>query len=265
MPLYRKPRSPFWYYSISVEGVVHRASTRQTSRRAALVAESEARLAPRDGGLPPLERRPTLRALSIRFLEWVARSFELTQNTRPYYSYGWRLLSFSPLSDRRVDKITSDGIACTEFRRPSRKDPAIFEPCSITYMLQALRTLKVMLGKALEWDVIHKRPRVPMPKPVGRELLIDANTDRSIDAAYNDPIKNRSITRHRRRAWTPPALTVGRKGDWMRSVTISIQTQQIVVTVVDGDNTTVVIVPKSSLPTPSSPGDSSGAFGCAKP
>lgn len=30
----------------------------------------------------------------------------------------------------------------------------------------------------------------------------------------------------------------------MRSVTIHIQTRQIVVTVVDGDNTTVVIVPK---------------------
>lgn len=151
--------------------------------------------------LPAVARTATLRALSVRFLAWVNQTSELDANTRRYYRYGWRLLSFSRLADRRVDNLTTDEIACTTLTHPARKDPSVMVPCSTSYALQGLRTLKVMLGKAVEWNIIAKRPRIPMPGQPGRDRLIDGATEAALETAYTEPIKHRDIRRKREEAW----------------------------------------------------------------
>jgi hypothetical protein len=45
---------------------------------------------------------------------------------------------------------------------------------------QALRTLRRLLGKAVEWKVIAGAPTVKLMKEVGRELTIDPETEAKI-------------------------------------------------------------------------------------
>ena len=198
MPLFKQPRSPYYYYVFYVDGIRYRASTKKTTRTAAAQVEAEARTRIAKGDTPA-PKSSTLRLFSSAFIEWVENTTELEPNSKRYYKYGVRLLNISPLSSRRLDTISSDEIGCIKFRRPSRKEPNTLIPCSTSYTLQALRTLKVMLGKAVEWGVLHQRPRVPMPSAVGRDLLIDDHVGRALDTAFNEPIKHRGIKRHRRR------------------------------------------------------------------
>lgn len=199
MPLYKQPRSPYYSYVFYVDGIRYRGSTKKTTKTAAAQVEAEARTRIVNGDKPSSPRGTTLRLFSAEFLKWVENTTELEPNSKRYYRYGARLLNISPLAQRRLDTITADEIGCTTFRRPSRKEPKTLIPCSTTYSLQALRTLKVLFGKAVEWKVIYQRPRVPMPSAVGRDLLIDDHTARALDKALNEPIKHRGIKRHRRR------------------------------------------------------------------
>jgi hypothetical protein len=42
----------------------------------------------------------------------------LKPNTRRYYTYGWRLLSFSALAPMPIDQITAETIDVINFQRP---------------------------------------------------------------------------------------------------------------------------------------------------
>jgi len=202
MPLFKQPRSPYYYYVFYVDGIRYRASTKKTTRTAAAQVEAEARTRIAKSESPSSPRCTTLRLFSIEFLKWVENTTELEPNSKRYYKYGVRLLNISPLAPRRLDTITPDEIGCTVFRRPRRKEPNTLIPCSTSYTLQALRTLKVLFGKAVEWMAIHQRPRVPMPSAIGRDLLIDDHVGRALDTALNEPIKHRGIKVHRRRTLT---------------------------------------------------------------
>jgi integrase len=61
---------------------------------------------------------------------------------------------------------------------------------SASYINQALRTLRRLLGKAVEWKVIGVAPTVKLMEEVGRELTIDPETEAKLLAVARQPMKN---------------------------------------------------------------------------
>lgn len=207
MPLVKNARSPFWWYDFYLDGRRYRASTGEKTKQAAGEVEAKARTRLTEGATPTRRQRaPTLREFSIRFLEWTKTSRTVKPNTRKYYEYGWRLLAFSRLASMPIDQITAESVDCTSFERPvldrlTGKRTGDLVPCSVSYSNQALRTLKVMLGLAEQWDTIRRRPRFAMPKAPGRDKLIDAAAESALERELTTPAKHWLHNRLRFQAW----------------------------------------------------------------
>ena len=61
---------------------------------------------------------------------------------------------------------------------------------SSSYINQALRTLRRLLGKAVEWKVIAVAPAVTLMKELGREPTIDPETEAKLLAIAKQPMKD---------------------------------------------------------------------------
>jgi integrase len=214
LSLFQPPDSRYWWYSFYFEGKRYRSSTKQTKKAAAAVVEATLLSRLREGQLSTFstKRPPVLRDFSIRFLQWVKDSQRLSPNGKRYYLYGWRLLSYSKLASMRLDQITQDVAESVVFRRPviNRKEKDLegkyltreeFIPCTGHYTNQALRTLKRMQSKALEWKVLGETPKISLTYAPGRDRLIDDQTEDSLGFAYGKPIKHRRTKRLRDQAW----------------------------------------------------------------
>ena len=199
---------------VLLRGKRYRSSTKQTKKAAAAVVEATLLSRLREGQLSTFstKRPPVLRDFSIRFLQWVKDSQRLSPNGKRYYLYGWRLLSYSKLASMRLDQITQDVAESVVFRRPviNRKEKDLegkyltreeFIPCTGHYTNQALRTLKRMQSKALEWKVLGETPKISLTYAPGRDRLIDDQTEDSLGFAYGKPIKHRRTKRLRDQAW----------------------------------------------------------------
>jgi integrase len=165
--LFRKPKSKFYWYDFTVRGQRHRGSTQESKAvRAAKVASLK--LAQAIEGENVLPSKPTSMAeLSEQFLAWVDNG-RLEIKTKTYYQNGWRLLKATPVTDMRVDQITSD---CAE----RLKFPA--SPCNANC---ALRTLRRMIHKAEEWKMINHTPKIRLMKEHGRHLRLDDEAERKL-------------------------------------------------------------------------------------
>src|SRR5215472_17213129 len=92
-------------------------------------------------------KAPTLQEFSSQFLRCV-ESATLAKKTTKYYRNGWRLLSDTNLVSMRLDRVTKDDVDVLTFRGSAA--PSV--NC-------ALRTLRRMLHKAEEWNLLIKVPR----------------------------------------------------------------------------------------------------------
>lgn len=178
MRLYTQPRSPFLFFDVHIDGKRHRISTKETSQKAAKKA-ADAYMLRLGSGEAGGHRRPapTLRAFSERFFQWADNTSTLEPNTKKFYSYGWRLLSFSVLAQTPIDQIDAELIDTVAFARPvidrrTRKETGETAACSKTYSQQALRTLRVMLSKAYEWKVIKYKVSFSIGKTQARDGII---------------------------------------------------------------------------------------------
>lgn len=203
MQLFRKPGSPFWWYDFYFEGKRYRGSTGEKTKAAAgtVAAAALTRLTEGSTITKRSHGAPILREFSKRFLAWAENSNTLKPNTRRYYTYGWRLLSFSLLASMPIDHITAETIDVIKFRRPvidrkTGEDTGTIINCSRAYTNQALRTLKVMLGKAREWKVMKERTSFTIPEAPGRDVLIDDAAETALERELgNSP--GRSKVRYR--------------------------------------------------------------------
>ncbi len=105
-----------------------------------------------------------------------------------------------------MDLITSEIIECTPFTRPkydqkTRTTTDEIIPCSAVYVNQALRTLKAMAGKAVDWEVLRTRPRISTLKVKGRDRLIDQDTEIRLQSQMEAPTKHGRHNRMRQQAW----------------------------------------------------------------
>ena len=205
MKLIKNARSPFWWYDFYFEGKRYRGSTGEKTKAAAgtVAAAALTRLTEGSTLTKRGHRAPTLRDFSKRFLAWAENSSTLKPNSCRFYIYGWRLLSFSVLASMPIDQITAETIDVMTFRRPvvdrrTGKDTGMMADCSRAYTNQALRTLKVMFGKAQEWKVLKERNSFTIPDAPGRDVLINDSAETAIERELG-----RSPTRSkaRYRAW----------------------------------------------------------------
>jgi integrase len=206
MKLVRKPGSPFWWYDFYFEGKRYRASTGEKTKAAAstVAAAALTRLTEGSTITKRSHRAPTLREFSKRFLDWTENSSTLKPNSRRYYHYGWRLLSYTMLASIPIDQLTAENIDVVKFRRPfldrknGKKTDTIVD-CSPAYTAQALRTLKAMMGKAKEWKVLRERSSFTIPKVPGRDALIDDVAEAAIERELSNSKTGQSLARYQ--AW----------------------------------------------------------------
>lgn len=214
MPVNRPKGRRFYRYSFYFAGERYRGSTKKTTRTAAAAFEARLLAQLQEGQPINLSRKrpPTLGEFAVRFLEWVKNFQQLTPNSTRYYRYGWRLLSLSKLAGMRLDHISQDVPESTKFKRPllNRKKKTKEESyeetkemiaCTGHYINQALRTLKRMQSKAVEWKVLREIPKIRLAYAQGRDRLIDEETEDGLEQAYHEPIKHRRTRRLREQAW----------------------------------------------------------------
>ena len=170
MNLFKKPKSKFYWYDFTVRGDRYRGSTQETRAvRASQVAGLK--LAQVIACTDQLPKRPTLLdEFSQRFFSWVDNG-RLENKTKKYYRNGWRLLKTTVVVGFRLDEITSD---CVE--RLNFAGSAANTNC-------ALRTLRRMLHKAEEWQLITRAPKIRLMREHGRSLRLDDATERKLLAA----------------------------------------------------------------------------------
>lgn len=98
----------------------------------------------------------------------------------------------------RLSSITKDDAEATRFDRRTDKHGIVSKTeRSAQYTNQALRTLKRMLSKAEEWNLIREIPRIRLVKAYGRDSLIAPATERSLIQDLSVPHKNGRTRRMR--------------------------------------------------------------------
>ena len=214
MSLFRLKDSAYWWYSFYFDGKRYRKSTKKTKKTAAAVVEASllARLQQGDSIELGRKKTPVLRDFAVRFLDWVENTQQLTPNGKKYYRYGWRLLRLSRLAGMRIDHISQDVAESIVFVRPllnrKKKDKeGRYEEtketvtCTGHYTNQALRTLKRMQNKAVEWKLLRDVPKFRLSKAPGRDRMIDERVEDELEQAYLEPVEHGRIKRLRQQAW----------------------------------------------------------------
>jgi len=172
-------RGKTWHYDFTVAGRRQRGTTRQTSESRARKVESKLiEEAERRGPSAVLRRAPLLCDFAPRFLEWVDHARHLAPKSRRYYRVGWNQIRSTPLMGMNLDRITTEELDSLALAGSS------------SYINQALRTLRRLLGKAVEWKVIAVAPAVTLMKELGREPTIDPETEAKLLAIAKQPMKD---------------------------------------------------------------------------
>jgi hypothetical protein len=165
--LFRKKDSRFYWYDFKLRGKRYRRSTKETNKkRAGKIAAL--RLSQGMGGGGLLDRKaPRMQEFSIRFLIWF-ESAALADKSKAYYGNGWRLLSTTKIVGMRLDHITKDDVKALSF-----SGSASNANC-------ALRTLRRMLHKAEEWNLINRVPKFNLLREHGRRSRLDDDAEQKL-------------------------------------------------------------------------------------
>lgn len=180
MELFKKRKSKYYWYDFTVAGRRYRGSTKESNKTRA-DAIAALKLANATEGRDPLPRKaPVLQEFAGRFLEWV-KNVKLEHKTKLYYRDGWRLLTASPISGMRLDRIMADDVGTLSFNgSPSNAN------C-------ALRTLRRILHKAEEWGVIRSVPKFRLAKEYGRSLRLDDDAEGKLLVVAEQPLRDAII------------------------------------------------------------------------
>lgn len=162
--LFKKKKSKYWWYDFTVRGKRYRRSTQETNEGRAMKIAG-LKLASAIQRHDPLPRRaPVLRDFSDRFLKWVGGA-QLADKTKTYYNDGWHLIRSTKLGGMRLDEISNDDIEPLKF------------PGGAATRNCALRTLRRMLHRAEDWNLIGRPPKLKLAKEYERHLRLDDDAE----------------------------------------------------------------------------------------
>ena len=174
MSLYKRGR--FWYYEFQVNGTRYRGSTKQATQTRARQIEVRKMQEAQENGYSPLPRKaPILRDFAAAALKMFDSS-SLDTDTKRYYRNGWRRIEDTPLAGMRLDRITTDAVAAV----PLDGSPS--------WQNQALRTLSVILAKAVQQRYLHRKPRIKLVRELRREDIIDDTAEALLLAVARQPL-----------------------------------------------------------------------------
>jgi integrase len=172
-------RGGIYHYHFWVDGKRYRGSTKKSNEAAARRVEALLMTEAQDkGDLLLKSRAPLLRDYKTRFLEWVNANVNLKQATKDYYENGWRLLEGTKVIDMRLSAITRDEAERLAF------------PGSSSNHNNALRTLRRMLGKAVEWNLIRSAPKIKLMSESVRARIIDAHVEAKLLPFSKQPLRD---------------------------------------------------------------------------
>jgi hypothetical protein len=177
MALHR--RGGIYHYHFWVDGTRYRGSTKKANLAAARRVESLLLAQAEEKGDVVLRKRsPLLRDFKTRFFEWVKCNTTLKQKTKDYYENGWRLLEETDVAAMRLNAITKDDADRLAF------------PGGPSSHNNALRTLRRMLGKAEEWNIIKASPKIKLMQEHARERVIDADVEAKLLPFCKQPLRD---------------------------------------------------------------------------
>jgi integrase len=201
MTVYKRPNSTVYQYSFFVDGRRYRGSTKTSKLQEARTRESALITETVERGSPSETRPrhiPVLREFAPRFLKWVESS-KLEPSTKAYYERGWALLAPTKLAGNRMSHITGDDVEATPIRHKVKKGKeTVTEECSAHYTNRALRTLKRMFSKAVEWLEVREQPKFKLAKAYGRDTKISTTAEKLLLSKVSEPIKNKRNARTRK-------------------------------------------------------------------
>ncbi len=176
-------RGGIYHYHFWVDGTRYRGSTKKANVAAARRVESLLLAQAEEKGDVVLRKRsPLLRDFKARFFEWVNANVNLKQATKGYYENGWRLLEGTRATEMRLNAITRDEAERLAF------------PGGPSNHNNALRTLRRMLGKAEEWNVIRAAPKIKLLQEHARERVIDAHVEAKLLPFCKQPLRDVLMT-----------------------------------------------------------------------
>jgi hypothetical protein len=106
----------------------------------------------------------------VRFMSYVDNA-KLAAKSKSYLRNGWRLLEQTGIASMKMDRITAEDVDALAF------------PGGPYNINCALKTLRRMLHKAEEWELIAKAPKLKLMKELGRTLRLDQEAERELLAA----------------------------------------------------------------------------------
>jgi integrase len=113
----------------------------------------------------------TLRQFSFDFLSWVDQTHTLEPKSQDYYTRGTAMLLKSHLSEIRLDKMSNHLCETASF------------PGGAANANTALRTLRRILAKAKDMDVIAAVPKIKLRKEWGRSIAM-SRADAALIASH---------------------------------------------------------------------------------
>jgi integrase len=160
--LYKYRKSPFYHYTLVVNGVRVRRSTKQRVKHLAQQVLRAAELKALSHGIESLTRKaPTLTEFIPTFEAWVKDHQTLKASTKRFYQCGANMLKVSKLAPLKLTAITADEIVTTPF------------PGGNYNANKALRTLRSILTRAEDKGLFPgKLPKVKTRKTERRTLCM---------------------------------------------------------------------------------------------
>ena len=176
MALYKRGR--FWYYEFQVNGNRYRGSTKQTLQARARQAEARKMQEAQENGYSAIPRKPPiLRDFAAAMLKRFDNS-SLDPDTKRYYRNGWSRLEPTLPAGMRLDWITSKAV------------DALHLDGSPSWQNQALRTLSVILAKAVEHRYLYRKPTIKLKKEARRESIIDDSAEALLLQVAAEPLRD---------------------------------------------------------------------------
>ena len=171
-------RGTVWHYDFWLQGRRYRGSTHESNRaRAAKVQALLMLEAKEKRSVLTHAKVPILKDFAVRFLEWVDAS-TLEPSTKRYYQYGWDMLRQTAVARMQLDEVSADHADTLRFSGSPAKTNV------------ALRTLRRMFAKAIQWNYVRHAPKIRLHKEQGREALISPEAEAKLLAVASQPLRD---------------------------------------------------------------------------
>jgi integrase len=171
-------RGKTYHYDFGINGRRYRGTTKATTETKAEQVLKRLIAAAQQGQLQESRRVLRMCELEPRFTKFVGGS-SLDPDTKRYYKQGWALLEKTPLSKMRIDRITRDQV-----------DAVGFGDVSNAYANQARRTLRRMLSKAVDWNLLGKVPKIKLAQDNERHLTIGPEDEAALLSRMGPVVKD---------------------------------------------------------------------------